>query len=77
MQAILVGLNNSLVSLNFRRRDTAGMGIQWPIGPGGGGNSHKIGAGMLIRYFELNTKRGPTWAWPKLFLTPKRVNKMN
>ena len=37
MQAILVGLNNSLVRLNFRRRDTAGMRIQWPIGPKGGG----------------------------------------
>ena len=30
------------------------------------------GVGMLVRNFELNPLRRPIWAWPKLFLTPKR-----
>ena len=30
------------------------------------------GVGMLVGNFELNPKRRPIWAWPKLFLTPKR-----
>ena len=27
---------------------------------------------MLVGNFELNPYRRPIWAWPKLFLTPKR-----
>ena len=30
------------------------------------------GVGMLIGNFELNSQRRPIYAWPKLFLTPKR-----
>ena len=31
------------------------------------------GAGMLVGNFELNPKRRPIWAWPKLFLTLKET----
>ena len=27
---------------------------------------------MLVGNFELNSQRRPIYAWPKLFLTPKR-----
>ena len=30
------------------------------------------GVGMLIGNFGLNSQRRPIYAWPKLFLTPKR-----
>ena len=30
------------------------------------------GVGMLLGNFQLNPKRRPISAWPKLFLTPKR-----
>ena len=30
------------------------------------------GVGMLVGNFELNSQRRPIYAWPKLFLTPKR-----
>ena len=33
---------------------------------------HMKGMGMLVGNFELNPLRRPIWAWPKLFLTPKR-----
>ena len=39
----------------------------------GGVDSHLKGAGMLVKNFELNPLRRPNiWAWPELFLTPKR-----
>ena len=38
----------------------------------GEGTSHMKGVGMLIGNFELNSQRRPIYAWPKLFLTPKR-----
>ena len=41
-------------------------------GGGGGSGSHMKGAGMLVGNLELNQKRSPVWAWPNLFLTPKR-----
>ena len=40
--------------------------------PGGGGTPHMKGVGMLVGNFELNPKRRPIWAGPKLFLTLKR-----
>ena len=42
-------------------------------GVGGGGDSHMKGAGMLVGNCELNPSRRPIWAWPKLFMTPKRL----
>ena len=30
------------------------------------------GVGLLVGNFELNSQRRPIYAWPKLFLTPKR-----
>ena len=42
------------------------------FGEGGGGTAHMKGVGMLVGNFELNPQRRPIWAWPKLFLTPKR-----
>ena len=41
----------------------------------GGGTSHMKGVGMLVGNFGLNPQRRPIWAWPKLFLTPKRDQK--
>ena len=41
-------------------------------GGGGVGNRHMKGVGMLVGNFELNPLRRPIWAWPKLFLSPKR-----
>ena len=38
------------------------------------GNSRMKGAGMLVGNFELNPQRRPIWAWPNLFLTPKRYH---
>ena len=38
----------------------------------GGGTPHMKRVGMLVGNFELNHTRRPIWAWPKLFLTPKR-----
>ena len=37
-----------------------------------GGTPHMKGVGMLVGNFEINPQRRPIWAWPKLFLTPKR-----
>ena len=42
---------------------------------GGGETPHMKGGGMLVGNFELNPQRRPIWAWPKLFLTPKRDQK--
>ena len=39
---------------------------------GGEGTPHMKGVGMLVGNLELNPQRRPIWAWPKLFLTPKR-----
>ena len=39
---------------------------------GGGGTPHMKGVGMLVGNFELNPQRRQIWAWPKLFLIPKR-----
>ena len=41
-------------------------------GGGGGETLHMKGVGMLVGNFELNPKRRPIWAGPKLFFTPKR-----
>ena len=41
----------------------------------GGETSHMKGVGMLVGNFGLNPQRRPIWAWPKLFLTPKRDQK--
>ena len=38
----------------------------------GGGTPHMKKVGILVGNFELNPQRRPTWAWLKLFLTPKR-----
>ena len=38
----------------------------------GGGTLHMKRVRMLVGNFELNPYRRPIWAWPKLFLTPKR-----
>ena len=38
----------------------------------GGGVLPYEGAGMLVGNFELNPLRRSIWAWPNLFLTPKR-----
>ena len=46
--------------------------------PGGGGvGFHMKEVVMLVGNFELNPKRRSIWSWPKLFLTPKIVNKTN
>ena len=37
-----------------------------------GETPHMKGVGMLVGNFELNPKRRPIWAWPKLFLIPER-----
>ena len=37
-----------------------------------GRTPHMKGVGLLVGNFELNPSRRPIWAWPKLFLTPKR-----
>ena len=42
----------------------------------GGRTPHMKGVGMLVGNFELNPKRRPIWAWLKLFLTPKRNEKI-
>ena len=43
----------------------------WLSCPGGGG-----GTTMPVGNFELDPYRRPIWAWPKLFLTPKRDEKI-
>ena len=42
-----------------------------------GGTPHMKGVGMLVGKFEINPQRRPIWAWPKLFLTPKRDPQKN
>ena len=40
-----------------------------------GGTPHIKGVEMLVGNFELNPYKEEIWAWPKLFLTPKRDQK--
>ena len=58
-------MNCQLIKPNLRKRPP----------PGGGGWLGDFAyerVEMLVGNFELNPDRRPIWAWPKLFLTPKR-----
>ena len=45
--------------------------MPYPLPGGGGGTPQMKVVGMQIGNFELNPKRRPIWARPKLFLIPK------
>ena len=56
----------------MRYRYPAGFIIYRELKHPGGGTAHMKVVRMLVGNFELNPQKRPIWAWPKLFLFPKR-----